>query len=240
MASSIRKAMILAAGLGTRMRPITDTLPKPLVKVDGTALIDHLIAPLTEAGVTEIVVNVHHLAGMMEQHLTPRTQPRVHISDERAQLLDSGGGVKKALVHFDREAFFILNADSFWIDGPNPNLARMQAAWDPTIMDMLLLVAPTTSATGYDGRGDFFMNVDGVLTRRGEKRVAPFVYAGVIITTPAFFADTPAGPFSLNLQFDRALAKGRLRGLRLDGQWLHVGTPEAIGLAEAQLRQSLR
>lgn len=240
MGASIRKAMILAAGLGTRMRPITDTLPKPLVKVNGTALIDHLIAPLTDAGVTDIVVNVHHLAGMMEQHLARRTQPQVHISDERAQLLDSGGGVKKALGHFGSEAFFILNADSFWIDGPNPNLARMQAAWDPNTMDMLLLVAPTTLATGYDGRGDFFMNVDGVLTRRGEKLVAPFVYAGVIITTPAFFADTPSGPFSLNLLFDRALAKGRLRGLRLDGQWLHVGTPDAIGLAEAQLRQSLR
>ena len=240
MVAFIRKAMILAAGLGTRMRPITDTLPKPLVKVDGTALIDHLIEPLAEAGVTEIVVNVHHLASMMEQHLAARPLPRVHISDERAELLDSGGGVKKALVHFGTEPFFILNADSFWIDGPQPNLARMQAAWNPDEMDMLLLVAPTAAATGYDGRGDFFMNVDGVLKRRGEKLVAPFVYAGVIITTPAFFADTPDGAFSLNLLFDRALARGRLRGLRLDGQWLHVGTPDAIGLAEAQLRQSVR
>ncbi len=240
MRAPIRKAMILAAGLGTRMRPITDTMPKPLVKVDGTALIDHLITPLAEAGVTEIVVNVHHLASMMEQHLATRSMPRVHISDERAALLDSGGGVKKALAHFGSEPFFILNADSFWIDGPQPNLARMQEAWDPDTMDMLLLVAPTAAATGYDGRGDFFMAVDGELTRRGEKLVAPFVYAGVIITTPAFFANTPDGPFSLNLLFDRALAKGRLRGLRLDGQWLHVGTPEAIGLAEERLRQSVR
>ena len=240
MVASIRKAMILAAGLGTRMRPITDTLPKPLVKVDGTALIDHLIEPLAEAGVTEIVVNVHHLANMMEQHLAARTSPRVHISDERTELLDSGGGVKKALAHFGNQPFFILNADSFWIDGPQPNLARMQAAWNPDEMDMLLLVSPTAAATGYDGRGDFFMNVDGVLKRRGEKLVAPFVYAGVIITTPAFFGDTPDGSFSLNLLFDRALARGRLRGLRLDGQWLHVGTPDAINLAEAQLRQSVR
>lgn len=240
MHAPISKAMILAAGLGTRMRPITDTIPKPLVKVDGIALIDHLIMPLAEAGVTEIVVNVHHLADMMEQHLAQRATPRIHLSDERAALLDSGGGVKKTLAHFGQEPFFILNADSFWIDGPHPNLARMQAAWNPDDMDMMLLVAPTSAATGYDGRGDFFMDVDGVLTRRGEKLVAPFVYAGVIITTPAFFADTPDGPFSLNLLFDRALARGRLRGLRLDGQWLHVGTPDAINLAEQRLHQSVR
>lgn len=240
MTEAIRKAMILAAGLGTRMRPITDTLPKPLVKVDGTALIDHLIQPLAEAGVTEIVVNVHHLADLMERHLSQRATPRILISDERGGLLDSGGGVKKALAHFGAEPFFILNADSFWIDGPHPNLARMQEAWDPAAMDMLLLVAPTPAATGYDGRGDFFMSADGVLARRGEKLVAPFVYAGVIVTTAAMFADTPDGPFSLNLLFDRALAKGRLRGLRLDGHWLHVGTPEAIPLAEDKLRQSVR
>lgn len=240
MSAAIRKAMILAAGLGTRMRPITDTLPKPLVKVDGTALIDHLITPLSEAGVTEIVVNVHHLAEHMERHLAQRTHPRIIISDERDALLDSGGGVKKPLAQFGNEPFFILNADSFWIDGPHPNLTRMQAAWDPAIMDMLLLVAPTSAATGYEGRGDFFMTTDGTLSRRGEKLVAPFVYAGVIITTPAMFAETPEGPFSLNLLFDRALAKGRLRGLRLDGQWLHVGTPDAIPLAEEKLRQSVR
>lgn len=240
MTEAIRKAMILAAGLGTRMRPITDTLPKPLVKVDGTALIDHLIQPLAEAGVTEIVVNVHHLADLMERHLSQRATPRILISDERGGLLDSGGGVKKALAHFGAEPFFILNADSFWIDGPHPNLARMQEAWDPAAMDMLLLVAPTPAATGYDGRGDFFMTSDGVLARRGEKLVAPFVYAGVIVTTAAMFADTPDGPFSLNFLFDRALAKGRLRGLRLDGHWLHVGTPEAIPLAEDKLRQSVR
>lgn len=240
MSAAIRKAMILAAGLGTRMRPITNHLPKPLVKVDGTALIDHLITPLSEAGVTEIVVNVHHLAEMMEEHLGQRTHPRIIISDERDALLDSGGGVKKPLAHFGDDPFFILNADSFWIDGPHPNLARMQAAWDPAIMDMLLLVASTPAATGYDGRGDFFMTTDGTLSRRGEKLVAPFVYAGVIITTPALFKDTPDGPFSLNLLFDQALAKGRLRGLRLDGQWLHVGTPEAIPLAEEKMRQSVR
>jgi MurNAc alpha-1-phosphate uridylyltransferase len=240
MTGTIRKAMILAAGLGTRMRPITDTLPKPLVRVDGTALIDHLIAPLEAAGVTEIVVNVHHLADLMETHFAQRATPRIVISDERAALLDSGGGVKKALPHFGHEPFFILNADSFWIDGPHPNLARMIAAWDPATMDMLLLVSPTAAATGYDGRGDFFMTADGVLSRRGEKLVAPFVYAGVIITTPAMFDGTPEGAFSLNRLFDRALEKGRLRGLRLDGHWLHVGTPEAIALAEEKLQHSVR
>lgn len=240
MKGPIRKAMILAAGLGTRMRPLTDTLPKPLVRVDGVALIDHLIAPLADAGVTDIVVNVHHLADLMERHLVQRATPRIIISDERDALLDSGGGVKKALGHFGNEPFFILNADSFWIDGPHPNLDRMRDAWTPDAMDMLLLVAPTAAATGYDGRGDFFMTADGVLTRRGEKLVAPFVYAGVIVTTPAMFDDTPDGPFSLNRLFDRALEKGRLRGLRLDGQWLHVGTPEAIPLAEEKLRLSIR
>ena len=240
MIASVRQAMILAAGLGTRMRPITNTLPKPLVKVDGVALIDHLIAPLREAGVTDIVVNVHHLADMMEQHLASCASPRIHISDERMALLDSGGGVKKALAHFGDAPFFILNADSFWIDGPVPNLARMKAAWDPALMDMLLLVAPTPAATGYEGRGDFFMAADGTLKRRGEKLVAPFVYAGVIITTPAFFRDTPDGPFSLNLLFNRAIEAGRLHGLRLDGHWLHVGTPEAIPLAEAKLHLSVR
>jgi MurNAc alpha-1-phosphate uridylyltransferase len=240
MIATVRNAMILAAGLGTRMRPITDTLPKPLVKVDGVALIDHLIAPLREAGVSDIVVNVHHLATLMEQHLASYASPRIHISDERSALLDSGGGVKKALAQFGEEPFFILNADSFWIDGPLPNLDRMKAAWDPSQMDMLLLVAPTSAATGYDGHGDFFMTADGVLARRGEKLVAPFVYAGVIITTPAFFDDTPDGPFSLNLLFNRAIAAGRLRGIRLDGHWLHVGTPEAIPLAEEKLRLSVR
>jgi MurNAc alpha-1-phosphate uridylyltransferase len=240
MIATVRNAMILAAGLGTRMRPITDTLPKPLVKVDGVALIDHLIAPLREAGVSDIVVNVHHLATLMEQHLASYASPRIHISDERSALLDSGGGVKKALAQFGDEPFFILNADSFWIDGPLPNLDRMKAAWDPSQMDMLLLVAPTSAATGYDGHGDFFMTADGVLARRGEKLVAPFVYAGVIITTPAFFHDTPDGPFSLNLLFNRAIAAGRLRGIRLDGHWLHVGTPEAIPLAEEKLRLSVR
>jgi N-acetyl-alpha-D-muramate 1-phosphate uridylyltransferase len=233
-------AMILAAGLGTRMRPLTDHLPKPLIKVAGVSLIDHLIAPLAEIGVTQIVVNVHYLADLMEQHLSQRMTPRILISDEREGLLDSGGGVKKALPLLGHDAFFILNADSFWIDGPTPNLARLAAAWDPNEMDLLLLVAPSTAATGYDGRGDFFMNPDGVLTRRGEKLVAPFVYAGVIITHAAAFQDTPEGPFSLNLLFDRAIARGRLRGLRLDGHWLHVGTPDAIALAEDRLQQSLR
>lgn len=237
---ALHHAMILAAGLGTRMRPLTDTLPKPLIKVDGAALIDHLITPLADAGVTDIVVNVHYLADLMEQHLSQRSTPRIHISDERALLLDSGGGVKKALPLLGTDPFLVLNADSFWIDGPHPNLERMEAAWNPAIMDLLLLVAPTAAATGYDGRGDFFMTADGFLTRRGEKLVAPFVYAGVLIAHPSLFQDTPDGPFSLNLLFDRAMKAGRLRGLRLDGHWLHVGTPEAIKLAEDKMRLSVR
>lgn len=234
------RAMVLAAGLGTRMRPITERIPKPLVRVAGKTLLDHNLDPLAEAGVDLAVVNVHHLADQMIAHLAERRRPRIVISDERELLLDSGGGVKKALPHLGTAPFFVLNADSFWIDGPIANLVRLAGHFDPALHDVLLLVASTAASTGYDGIGDFQMDAQGRLRRRVEREVVPFVYAGVAILKPELFADTPDGPFTLNLIFNRAAAAGRLHGLRLDGLWLHVGTPEAIGLAEAKIAASVR
>jgi N-acetyl-alpha-D-muramate 1-phosphate uridylyltransferase len=232
--------MVLAAGLGLRMRPLTLERPKPLIEVAGKTLIDHILDPLAEAGVETAVVNVHHLADQMERHVAGRRAPRVVVSDERDRLLDSGGGVKKALPHLGAAPFFVLNADSFWIDGPRANLPRLAETFDPAAMDILMLVAATATSTGYDGLGDYLMDADGRLVRRASRQVVPFAYAGVFIVRPELFADTPDGPFSLNLLFDRAQAAGRLFGLRLDGHWLHVGTPDAIGLAEAKIDQSVR
>ena len=237
-------AMVLAAGMGLRMRPLTLTTPKPLVKVAGRALIDHILDALAEAGIGKAVVNVHHLAAQIEDHVAAREAPKVAISAEPDRLLDNGGGVKKALPLLgadgpDAKPFFVLNSDSFWIDGPRSNLARMAEAFDPDRMDLLMLVAASSAATGYEGIGDYLMDPDGRLKRRGERQVVPFVYAGVIVIKPSLFEDTP-DVFSLNLLFDRAQARGRLYGLRLDGYWLHVGTPDAIALAEAKIAQSVR
>jgi MurNAc alpha-1-phosphate uridylyltransferase len=237
-ASVPRHAMVLAAGLGRRMRPLTETLPKPLVPVAGRPLIDHILDALADAGVEEAVVNVHYLADLLQRHVKGRTSPQIVISDERELLLDSGGGVKRALPELGRGPFFILNSDSFWIDGPRSNLLRMAEAFDPARMDILMLVASTAASTGYDGIGDFAMDPFGLLRRRREREVVPFVYAGVLIVRPELFDGTPDGPFSLNLLFDRASAAGRLHGLRLDGLWLHVGTPDAIGLAEERITES--
>jgi MurNAc alpha-1-phosphate uridylyltransferase len=233
-----KHAMVLAAGLGKRMRPITETLPKPLVPVAGRPLIDHILDALADAGVEEAVVNVHYLADLLQRHVKGRAKPQIIISDERELLLDSGGGVKRALPELGPAAFFVLNSDSFWIDGPRSNLLRMAEAWDPARMDVLMLVASTAASTGYDGIGDFAMDATGLLRRRREREVVPFVYAGVLILKPDLFDGTPNGPFSLNLLFDRAAARGRLFGLRLDGYWLHVGTPDAIGLAEERVAES--
>jgi MurNAc alpha-1-phosphate uridylyltransferase len=226
------RAMVLAAGLGTRMRPLTDTRPKPLIEVMGRPLIDHVLDRLDDAGVVEAVVNVHHHADQMEAHLASRPRPRVAISDERAQLLDSGGGIRQALPLLGPEPFFVLNADTIWIEGLHPNLRRLAEMFDPAAMDMVLLLAATATSVGYDGAGDFLVDPAGRLKRRPERGVAPFVYAGAAIMQPALFAEAPAGPFSLNRLFDAAIDKDRLYGLRLEGIWMHVGTPEAIAEAE--------
>jgi MurNAc alpha-1-phosphate uridylyltransferase len=235
----IDRAMVLAAGLGKRMRPLTDTLPKPLVPVAGKALIDHVLDKLADAGVTQAVVNVHHRADQIETHVKGRARPRIVISDERGELLDTGGGIVKALPHLGTAPFFHMNSDTVWIEGVTPNLSRLAAQFDAARIDILLLLASTATSIGYDGRGDFTMAPDGRLARRPERQVAPFVYAGAAILNPAIFADAPAGAFSLNRLFDSAAEAGRLHGLRLDGTWMHVGTPEAINAAEAAILESV-
>jgi MurNAc alpha-1-phosphate uridylyltransferase len=236
--STPRRAMVLAAGLGTRMRPLTDRIPKPLVPVAGKALIDHVLDRLADAGVARAVVNVHHMAEQIEQHLAYRTRPQIVISDERGLLLGTGGGVAKALPQLGHAPFFHINSDTIWIDSVQPNLARLAETFDPDTMDALLLLAPTAGSIGYAGRGDFAMAPDGRLQKRPEQEVAPFVYAGAAILSPALFTGAPSDEFSLTALFDRAAGAGRLHGLRLEGLWMHVGTPEAVAAAEAAIRTS--
>jgi N-acetyl-alpha-D-muramate 1-phosphate uridylyltransferase len=230
-----RRALILAAGLGERMQPLTLKRPKPLIAVAGKPIIAYAIERLAAAGISEAVVNVHYLPEAIEAWAAGIERPRLIISDERAALLDTGGGVKNALGLLGPDPFFVLNGDSFWVEGAQPALERLRAAWDDRRMDCLLLVAAMTSAVGFGGRGDFLMGPDGRLARRPQGEIAPFAYAGCYLVHPRLFADSPDGPFSMNLLWDRALAKGRLHGLRHDGAWIHVGTPDAIAQAERAL-----
>ena len=214
-------------------------MPKPLVEVAGKPLIDHVLDRLADAGVERAVVNVHYKAELIEKHLSDRTKPQITISDERGVLLGTGGGLVKALPHLGEEPFYLINSDTIWIDGVTPNLARLATSFDPATMDALLLLASTTGSVGYNGRGDFTMLSDGRLEKRGEREVAPFVYAGASILTPALFKDPPPDAFALTVLFARAAEMGRLHGLRLEGRWMHVGTPEAIGEAEAAIKESV-
>ena len=229
------KAMVLAAGLGLRMRPLTEKMPKPLVSVAGQPLLDHVLDKLGQAAVTEAVVNVHYLPDQIIDHVASRKQPRVIISDERDQVLGTGGGVVKALPLLGDAPFFHVNSDTMWIDGVQSNLKRLAQAFDPARMDILLLMAPTANSIGYGGRGDYGMLPDGALRKRRELQVVPFVYAGAAIMSPSIFKDAPKGEFSLTKLFDAANEQERLFGLRLDGVWMHVGTPEAVAAAEATL-----
>jgi MurNAc alpha-1-phosphate uridylyltransferase len=231
-------AMVLAAGFGQRMRPLTDKMPKPLVPVAGKPLIDHVLDRLADAGVTRAVVNVHYLAEQIERHVATRARPQVTISDERGVLLDTGGGVIKALPLLGDAPFFHINSDTIWIDGVRPNLTRLAEHFDAATMDGLLLLAPTAGSIGYDGRGDFKMAPDGRLRARPERDVAPFVYAGAAILSPRLFDGAPQGAFSLTKLFARAIEAGRLHGLRLEGLWMHVGTPGAIAQAEDAISES--
>jgi MurNAc alpha-1-phosphate uridylyltransferase len=233
-----QSAMVLAAGLGTRMRPLTDTMPKPLVQVAGRALLDHVLDRLNDAGVKRAVVNMHYLGDQIAAHVKGRAKPAIVLSDERGLLLGTGGGVVKALPALGEGPFFHINSDTIWIDGVRPNLVRLAEAFDPARMDALLLLASTTGSIGYSGRGDFTMAADGRLRRCGEREVAPFVYAGAAILSPALFKDAPQGEFSLTTLFERATEAGRLFGLRLEGLWMHVGTPDAIAQAEAAIMAS--
>ncbi len=233
-----RTAMVLAAGFGERMRPLTERIPKPLVQVAGKALLDHVLDRLAAAGVETAVVNVHYLADAIERHVAGRAKPRIVISDERRQILGTGGGLIKALPQLGPGPFFHVNSDSIWVEGVRQNMKALAAAFDPARMDALLLLAPAATSIGYAGRGDFAMSADGRLRARAEREVVPFVYAGAALLSQEFCAGAPDGPFSLNILFDRAAASGRLHGLRLEGLWMHVGTPDAIGLAEAAILES--
>lgn len=240
-AAGPKRAMILAAGLGKRMRPLTDDRPKPMIEVAGHTLIDRALDRLAQAGVKRAVVNLHYLADRLEAHLKSRREarpeaPGILFSDERSELLDTGGGVKKALALLGEEAFFVLNSDMMWTDGGQDTLARMAAAWRADTMDALMLMVPRDMATGYRGNGDFEMDDDGRLKRRGENSAAPYLYGGMQILHPRIFAGLPgsvvATAFSLNRAWDRALAAGRLFGIAHQGHWMHVGTPEAVQEAE--------
>jgi MurNAc alpha-1-phosphate uridylyltransferase len=229
------RAMIMAAGLGTRMRPLTDTRPKPLVTVQGKALIDHAIDRLVAAGVTLIVVNIHYKAQMLRDHLARRRDVAIRISEESDSLLGTGGGVVKALPLFGDEAFFIHNSDTLWVERDGSALDAMMARWNPQDMDALLLLAPLTHAMGYAGKGDFLMDAQNRLARFTPGPAMPFAYPGVQIVHPRLFAAAPKGAFSTNLVWDRAIAKKRLSGIVLDGMWLHVGTAHDRDAAETFL-----
>lgn len=235
---AIETAMVLAAGIGKRMLPLTMNIPKPMVKVDGVALIDRVLDRLAGTGVKRAVVNVHYCGDALIAHLNGRMAPAIEISDERDTLLDTGGGVVRALPKLGKREFFLVNADTIWIEGTGPNLARLADTYDETRMDALLLLAPCAGAVGYAGPGDFTMEPEGKLKRRREREIAPFVYAGASILHPRLFDGAPSGAFSLVRSFEKAEAHGRLFGLRLDGTWMHVGTPEAIRDAEDAIRRS--
>ena len=230
--------MVLAAGLGKRMRPITSTMPKPLVEVRGKALIDYGLDALKRAGVTRVVVNVHYMADLMRAHLRRRKDVEIIVSDESETLLESGGGVVKALPQLGADPFFLINSDTFWIEGYRDNLDLMTEIFEPAGMDALLLIADMKRATGYEGRGDFKMDGEGRLARVAERDMSPFIYAGAAILKPEIFAGMAQEKFSLNLVFDQAIERERLFGVRLDGLWLTVGTPASIREAEQVLVSS--
>lgn len=232
---TITNAMVLAAGLGTRMRPITDQIPKPLVRVAGKPMIDYALDLLAEASVRRAVVNVHHLADQMVEHLKDYARLDIIISDERAELMNSGGGLAKGLKLLDRSTVLVMNADLFWIENETAaktNLQRLGDAFDAARMDMVMLCADPTRATGHNGKNDFNLAPDGRLSRYKAGDPNPVIYAGALVMQPGLLDDAPDGAFNLNIYFDRAIAAGRLYGIGLDGHWLTVGTPDAIGEAE--------
>lgn len=223
-------AMILAAGLGLRMRPITLTLPKPLVPVAGRTMLDRVLDHLDRVDARRKVVNLHWLGETIRSHLDGRGDV---VFSEEPELLETGGGVAKALSHLGSAPFFVCNADMIWTDGAEPSLARLQRAFDPARMDGLLLLQPVETAFGYDGKGDFHLGADGRLTRRKADETTPLMFAGVQILHPRLFEGHPGGKFSLNLLYDKAMASDRLFGIVHDGRWYHIGTPQALTEAEA-------
>lgn len=237
MSSIGQTAMVLAAGLGLRMRPITNARPKPLVEVAGKALIDYGFDRLRGAGVTKAVVNVHYRAEQIEVWASRQLSPQIELSDERAEILDTGGGIAKALPLLGPDPFYVINSDSFWIDRDTPALQRLRAAWDDAIMDCILLLCPLDQTVGYDGAGDFVLKPDCRVLRKSAASGKPLAYIGAYLVSPRLFAGAPPGKFSMNLLWDRAIATNRLFGISHWGKWLHVGTPEAISLAERALSE---
>lgn len=231
-----RTAMVMAAGLGKRMRPLTATRPKPLVEVAGKRLLDHVLDRLRAAGVKKVVVNVHYLADALEAHLQSRAADfEVCVSDERAQLLETGGGLVHARPLIDCDPFLAVNSDNFWVDGPSDTLKLLSAHWDDERMDALLLLVPLARAGNHNGTGDFHMDRDGRLRRRSKGRVAPFVYTGIQLMAQRLLDGAPSGPFSTNLLWDKAMERGRCYGVVHQGLWFDVGTPAAIGATEKAL-----
>ena len=232
----IATGMALAAGLGTRMRPLTDDRPKALVEVGGKALLDWALDRFEAAGVTRTVINVHHFPDAMAVHIHAHARAAsLIVSDERDCVLETGGGVVKALPLLGEAPVFISNIDAIWVDGPEPELDRMRAAWDSDRMDVLLLVAPMQATLGFDGAGDFFLGEDGRLAWRGDASSAPFAYAGVQIMKPSVLAGRPAARFSMVEVWRDLLPRGRVFGLPMQSFWMHVGDPQAVAAAEARL-----
>lgn len=234
-ASQLRCAMVLAAGFGQRMRPLTDTKPKPLIPLAGKALLDHVLDRLAAVGVERAVVNVHHLPEQIETHLRGRAKPQILISDERSQILDTGGAVEKALPLLGPAPFFVHNSDSVWIERNGSTLAGMMAAWNDDTMDSLLLLAPSDTSLGYAGRGDYAMNGDARPRRRIDGETVPYVFAGVSINHPRLFSEKRPGAYSILKLWDEAERRGRLAAIPLEGLWMHVGTPDALASAEERM-----
>jgi MurNAc alpha-1-phosphate uridylyltransferase len=229
-------AMIMAAGLGKRMRPLTTTRPKPLIEVNGKALLDHVLEKLRVAGVKKVVVNVHYLADALEAHLKSRPHElEVVISDERDLLMETGGGLVKAAPLIDADPFLALNSDNLWIDGPADSLKLLASQWDDSRMDALLLLVPQARALNHKGMGDFHMDRAGRIRRRAKSHVAPFVFTGIQIVSKRLLRDAPEGPFSTNILWDRAIEEGRCFGAVHQGLWFDVGTPQSIQLTETAL-----
>jgi MurNAc alpha-1-phosphate uridylyltransferase len=229
-------AMILAAGFGVRMRPLTNDRPKPLIEVAGKALIDYGLDRLREAGVQKAVVNGHYRAEQILQWSQRQSAPEVLFSDEQAEILDTGGGIAKALPLLGHRPFFVINSDSFWLDGRVPALSRLRAAWDDAAMDCLLLLCHVDRTIGYDGRGDFQLGRDGRLTR--QQGPGALAYIGGYLVHPRLFAGAVVKSFSMNVLWDKAISEGRLHGIAHSGKWFHVGTPAAVALAEAELAKT--
>ncbi|RKF19446.1 nucleotidyltransferase family protein [Altericroceibacterium spongiae] len=229
--------MVMAAGLGKRMRPLTATQPKPLVRVAGKPLIDYALDKLAAAGVAKAVVNVHYLADALEAHVLDRDLPKVAISDERDRLLETGGGMVKAQrAGLLPDPFFCVNSDNIWLDGPYHAFRELSEAWNPDSMDALLLLVPHTGARNFDGKGDFHMDTEGRISRRRSGRIAPFIYSGIQLVSHRLLCDAPEGAFSTNSLWDRAMEEQRLYGLLFAGEWFEVGSPQAIAPTEAALR----